>query len=523
MTSQVEKKQTPGDLKEFTYYVKGMHCSSCELLIEKGLLKYKGVESVEASAAAGEVVIFYQEKRPSLTELNRQFQENGYVFFEKKVSTEKEKPLFSFDQNGQLVISKSKLTQYVQIIGVALLVIFAFFFLTRTKIASRVIVSSFSPLPAFFLFGLVAGISSCAALVGGIILSMSKQWSEIYQDKDSFWQKLKPHLLFNTGRIVSFALLGGLLGTLGSFLQISLTASSILAIGISVVMVLLAFQMLGVSYFQRVQISVPKFITRFVADESNFKGRYTPFALGALTFFLPCGFTLTAQGLALASGSSLQGLLIMLAFALGTLPMLATIGISTLKLTSRPHSSEKFLKIAGILVLFFGIYNFNAQLNVLGFPSLSDFLLKNQISQSSKDGLAPIINGKQILKMDALAYGYEPNGFRVRAGIPVRWEITNKGVSGCTNAIVSKGLFEGEIDLNKNLAVKEFTPQKPGRYKFSCWMGMISGVIEVVDQSSSPNELLVPGSEIPSGARGCSCAGGCGGGCGNPGCPYARK
>ncbi|PIZ28832.1 sulfite exporter TauE/SafE family protein, partial [Candidatus Berkelbacteria bacterium CG_4_10_14_0_8_um_filter_39_42] len=40
-----------------------------------------------------------------------------------------------------------------------------------------------------------------------------------------------------------------------------------------------------------------------------------PMALGALTFLLPCGFTLTAEGLALISGNSLSGALIMLAFS----------------------------------------------------------------------------------------------------------------------------------------------------------------------------------------------------------------
>ncbi len=220
----------------------------------------------------------------------------------------------------------------------------------------------------------------------------------------------------------------------------------------------------------------------------------------------------------------------MFTFALGTLPMLTAIGFSSLKLTAKPHLSDKFLKVAGILVLFFGLYTLNAQLNVLGLPSLNDVRLNlSTTSQFSEDGFPPIVNGKQLLKMDALAYGYEPNEFMVRAGIPVRWEIENKGVSGCTNAIVSKGLFAGEIRLDGEASIKEFTPEKPGKYKFSCWMGMISGIINVVDENGSANEVLgVEDEEIPSGAYGCggtrggSCTGGCGGGCGNPNCPYAE-
>ncbi|MBU3957343.1 sulfite exporter TauE/SafE family protein [Patescibacteria group bacterium] len=523
-------KKERENIKEHTYYVKGMHCPSCELLIEKKLLKAKGIESVEASTSKGQAVIYYQGKKPSLKELNKQFQESGYVFLEEPSLDEEEPPLFSFDKERHLLINKPKFYQSAQVLGVAILFIIGFIFLSRSGVATRVVVNSFSPLPAFFLFGLIAGISSCAALVGGIVLSMSKQWAEIYGDESPDWQRFQPHLLFNFGRLISFTLLGLLLGTLGAFLQIALTVTSLLAILISVVMVLLALQMLGVQRFQKLQPTMPKFMTRFVADETNFKGRYMPFLLGALTFFLPCGFTLTAQGLALASGSGLQGLLIMLFFALGTLPTLTVIGFSSLKLTARPHLSEKFIKIAGVLVLFFGIYNFNSQLNVLGLPSLDDveldFLAANQVP---KDGLAPIIKGKQVIKMDALAYGYEPNEFKIRAGIPVRWEIRNKGVSGCTNAIVSRGLFDGQIDLNQELAVKEFTPQKPGKYKFSCWMGMISGIIQVIgEDESTPETVNVQEKEIPSGVKGCGgvsgggCTGSCGGGCGNPNCPYAR-
>jgi plastocyanin domain-containing protein len=68
-------------------------------------------------------------------------------------------------------------------------------------------------------------------------------------------------------------------------------------------------------------------------------------------------------------------------------------------------------------------------------------------------------------------------------------------------------------------SVKEFTPTKPGKYKFSCWMGMISGIIEVVDKgnavsqdnviNSNKNSLTPAGSEGSGGScgvnGGCSC------------------
>lgn len=249
--------------------------------------------------------------------------------------------------------------------------------------------------------------------------------------------------------------------------------------------------MLGVKSLRKFQVPFPpKFVTRYVADETNFKGRYMPFLLGTFTFFLPCGFTITAQGLALLSGNPIQGGLIMGFFVLGTTFPLLLIGFSSIKFSSQPHLAYQFSKVAGVLILFFALFNINNQLNVLGYSSFSDFIRKsvptNTNTKISEEGLPPIVNGKQILKMDALAYGYSPNYFKVKADVPVRWEITDKGTSGCTNAIISKNLFDGEIPLTPGqTSIKEFTPEKTGRYKFSCWMGMISGIIDVVDKGGS--------------------------------------
>jgi sulfite exporter TauE/SafE/copper chaperone CopZ/plastocyanin len=490
------------EIKEHVYFVKGMRCASCEVLIEKKLSGLKEIKSVEASAGKGRVLIVYEGEKPSIDRLNGIFRKENYLFFDQPVKTAEKK------QGSDFFI----------IAGTALFIIVGFFFLKNSGLAGLVNVNSASSLPMFFLLGLLAGVSSCAALVGGLILSMSKQWLQMYSEKNSTLEKLQPHLMFNVGRIVSYTLLGGVIGAIGSKFQISLTFTSVLIVAVSAMMLFLALQMLGVKAFRKFQFTMPKFITRRIADETKFQGKYMPFLMGALTFFLPCGFTITAQGLALISGNAVQGALIMLFFALGTLPALLAIGLSAVKVSQKPHLADKFLKVAGVLVLFFALYNINAQLNVLGYFSLSDFARKPG-SEIPQEGLAPIVGGKQIIKMDASSSGYKPNYFKVLAGVPVRWEIIDKGTSGCTNAIISKGLFSGEIDLTPGqTSVKEFTPTKTGKYKFSCWMGMVSGIIEVVDGKVAEKNSVVnaqvfnPNSDgvIPSGAKGCGCGSGSG-------------
>ncbi|MFA6098710.1 MAG: sulfite exporter TauE/SafE family protein [Patescibacteria group bacterium] len=487
--------------KTATYHVKGMHCAACEALIENKISKLKGVTNVKAATHKNCVTIEYKEETPELKHLNNIFHEAGYNFSSQPAA----------GSASQAMKGKN----FLMALGLGILAVIAFLLITKSGLTSLVNVNSKSSLPMFILFGLLAGFSSCAALVGGIVLSLSKQWSELPGAKDSFAERAKPHLLFNLGRLASFAVLGGLLGAIGSALKLSASAYSVIIFAVSVMMLVWGLQMLGVKFLQRFQIRLPKLITNKVTDEKNFKSRTMPLIIGALTFLLPCGFTITAQGLALLSGNMLQGALIMLFFALGTLPGLLAIGLISLKLYSQAKWSNIFVKVAGVIILFFALYNINAQLNVLGVFSLNDIQAKTSASTSNtaaeENGFPPVVNGQQVIKMQASASGYSPNAFKVKAGVPVRWEITDVGTSGCTSAVISHSLFDGEIKLTPGqTSTKEFTAAQPGTYKFSCWMGMVTGTIEVVaDTSQAKNSESSTASTFESGASssGCGCSG----------------
>ena len=456
-------------LNEKVYEVKGMHCASCEILLENKFLTIPGVKSVDASTPKGQILIEYEGHEPRIYDLDRLFKEEGYTF------------------GDQPIKNNAKKGGFFSSFIIALLIVAGFLWLNDLGLSGWMNITSGSSLPAFFAFGLLAGIYSCAALVGGLILSMSKQWLQLYEGEKSISKKLQPHIMFNTGRVLSYMFFGSLLGLLGNKFQVSLQFSAYLIIIISALMVFLALQMLGVRAFRKFQFSLPKSTTRYIADEKNFKGKNMPLLMGALTFFLPCGFTLTSQGLALISGSPLQGALIMGFFALGTaLPLLA-IGLSSVKLSQKPHLAYKFSKVAGVVILFFALFNINSQMNVLGFTSLSDVKINStQNSGVSEKDLPLIIEGKQVIKMTALSSRNNPDYFKVRVGVPVKWEITAGSSLGCNNGIISKNLFEGSINLTPGeVTIKEFTPTKVGRYKFSCWMGMISGIIEVAGASNT--------------------------------------
>lgn len=116
-------------------------------------------------------------------------------------------------------------------------------------------------------------------------------------------------------------------------------------------------------------------------------------------------------------------------------------------------------------------------------------ILKPESSPGSQNqngnGSVALVDGKQVIKMTVFADRYEPEYFTVKAGIPVRWEITSSGQPGCdSGAVVTKGFGNGTIYLNPNagqVTVSEFTVQNPGIYKFGCPMFMVRGKIEAVN------------------------------------------
>lgn len=448
-------------LKQKTYMVKGMHCASCELIIEKKLLTIPHVKTADASTSEGSLSITYENAAPNIDELNKFFKEENYRFSENEKSEIQEKKSFR---------------EYVYAGIIAAGIILIIYLLTRTGIMGSINVKTTSSLPAFFGLGLIAGISTCAALVGGLVLSLSKQWFEVYPG-NKLSQKLAPHLLFNIGRLFSYALIGVILGLIGKKIQLSLTFSSFLTIAVSLIMIALGLQMLNVKYFRGFKLSLPKKLTRKIADEKKYSNKMFPLLLGGLTIFLPCGFTITAEGLALISGSAVRGGLIMLAFALGTAPALFLIGLSSVKIFAS-RWARQFSLTAGILILFLGLYNINSQIKVI---TGNDFVFA--ANKTNGSGYNPTLtNGKQLIKMQASSYKYTPNYFKLKKGVPVRWEITDVGTSGCTNAVLARALFPDVIQLTPGkTSIKEFTPEKTGRFKFSCWMGMVSGVFEVVE------------------------------------------
>jgi len=328
------------DKKNYTFHVSGTHCPSCKIFIEDTLNEQIGVERTHVDLKNEKVTIetTLDESAHRLAEiLTEKIKHNGYLLsVEKKFKERKD--------DGTIWKALP--------IGLALLTLF--FLVQKTGILNFGIGGTVTPMTSFII-GLVASVSSCLAVVGGLVLSLS---ATVSQDKIS---DAKPIMLFHFGRLVSFAILGGVLGAIGSAIGVSFTFTAILGVIASTVMILLGLNLVGV--FEKNVIALPPSVFNFFRKVEH--KTIAPLLVGVGTFFLPCGFTQAMQVVALSSGSFISGLLIMFTFALGTLPMLALLSFGSASFAQGRHASL-FFKSAGVVVIGLGLFALFAGLASLG-------------------------------------------------------------------------------------------------------------------------------------------------------------
>ncbi len=134
---------------------------------------------------------------------------------------------------------------------------------------------------------------------------------------------------------------------------------------------------------------------------------------------------------------------------------------------------SKALRLSGVVIIILGLL-------LLGraWESLKGPLTQSKTRSSQPEPTQP--QSVQVAQMDVSFGGYIPSTLRVRKGVPVKWIINVKQVSGCTNEIL---LPEYNIRrrLNYGENIIEFTPTKTGEVPFSCGMRMVWGKFIVYD------------------------------------------
>lgn len=331
------------ETKCYEFEVNGMHCAACELLIEDKLKEDKTVKSVSANLNSKKVKVEVESN-------------DSYDQIAKNLTKLVDKDGYSLVGGTEVTVKKNNWEEFFYAVPIALIFLLVFAILQESGILST---SATNNLPQVFILGVIASLSSCMALVGGLVLALSNRYSNSSKGK-------RAQVSFHIGRLGGFFILGGALGLVGSFLKPSPAFTVVLTILVSILMLVLGINQLGISdNVSRFQVRTPKVVSRRILKLQNLNGSFAALILGAMTFFLPCGFTLAVQALALDQANVLQSALIMFVFALGTLPVLAAISFASVSFAGKMRSGI-FLKTTGIVIITFALYNIFGVLRASG-------------------------------------------------------------------------------------------------------------------------------------------------------------
>lgn len=339
-----------------------------------------------------------------------------------------------------------------------------------------------------FLTGLTVGGLTCLAVQGGLLAStIAVREDEDIHQGSSKKHNILPTLSFLTTKLIAYTILGFFLGLFGEKLALSDSTRIVMQLVAGLYMIAIALNLLNIHpIFRYAIIQPPRFLTKMVRDTSKSRDLFAPALLGILTVFIPCGTTLAMEAFAISSGNPVLGALIMGIFTLGTTPLF--LGLGFLTTTLGDTFKTRFFKLAGVLVLYLGITSFNGALTLAGSPltlqTLSDAIpIEIDLSggaQASEVTNVRLESGVQVADVSVFPTSYSPNYLQVKAGVPVKLNLTTNGGYGCTSAFrIPKLGVAKRLPQNGTESV-EFTPQNKGKLTWTCSMGMYSGTIEVI-------------------------------------------
>ena len=480
---------TSGKSVEKTLKIYGMTCTSCEMRIENRLKKMNGVTGAKVSYNSSDAHITYDPGLVTLDAIIDAIEKLDYRAREKKGG--KAQPGGNKNNNA----AKDKIS-INQLLGIGIIILAAYVIIKNTV--------GFNFIPqinqnmgygVLFVVGLITSLH-CIAMCGGINLSQCVSYKQAEEDAGKI-TKLKPSLMYNAGRVISYTVIGGIVGALGSVVSFSGTAKGIVAILSGVFMVIMGLNMLNIfPWLRKFNPRMPKLFGNRIHNNS---GKNSPFYVGLLNGLMPCGPLQAMQIYALGTGSFFAGALSMFMFSLGTVPLMFGFGAVSSFLSGK--FTHRMMKVSAVLVMILGIIMLNRGL------SLSGVNVVYAAAPASSSSIAKIEGNVQTVTTNLESGKYAP--IAVQKGIPVKWNMkaAASNINGCNGTIIIP-----KYNIQKKLVpgdnIIEFTPDADGNIPYTCWMGMISSNIKVMDDitKATSSDVAQAGNSSKAGISG-------GGGC----------
>lgn len=443
-----------------TILIEGMTCVSCENRIQHKLSNTPGIETAEVSYTNGIAIVTFRPEMLTLEQIEQIIEALDYKIRRLQQDGKNNK----FDLTNLIGIAVILFAIYMLANRFGLFDIFYNFPLAKEGMGYGMLL----------LIGILTSVH-CVAMCGGICLSQCvlKQDAETAPGKLA---ALRPAILYNAGRVLSYTVIGGIVGALGSVFTLSGSFQGILQVIAGVFMVIMGLNMLNIfPALRKLNPRMPKIFARKIYAQ---KRSNSPLYVGILNGLMPCGPLQAMQIYALSTGSPIRGAVSMFLFSIGTVPLMLTFGALS-SILSRKFTN-KMMTAGAILILIMGVFMFNNGTSLSGLSLSSVIGSVGSAKGSQNSNVAVIEDGVQTVTTTLASGRYQP--ITVQKGIPVRWTIKadQSNINGCNNSMVIRK-FGITYDFVPGDNIIEFTPTESGTVPYSCWMGMIRSKITVVD------------------------------------------
>ncbi len=432
-----------------TLAIGGMTCTHCEKAVTRALTSLDSVTVLSASFERGQAELIYDSETVTEADISRVVEEAGY---EVKGAAAARKPLSPLQMAGAAALAAALWLLIDRTIG------FSFIPELQTEMSYGML----------FVVGLLTSLH-CIAMCGGINLSQC-----IVTDAGSGDAGWKRSLAYNGGRVISYTVIGGLMTEPRAPTSFSGSARGLVAIVAGAFMMLMGINMLGlIPGLRRYQLRIPAGLRQGLLGP---EGRRGPLVVGLLNGLMPCGPLQAMQLYALGTGSAVTGALSMFFFSLGTVPLMFGFGALSTLLSRR--FTRNMVRAGAVLVILLGAVMLQRGLSLGGASAL-------QLTAGGNGGApagitAVVSDGVQKVQGELGRSSYP--AITVRKGIPVQFNLHADAASlnGCNDALLIPA-FGIEQGLSAGDNIIEFTPTETGTYTYTCWMGMITRQITVVE------------------------------------------
>ncbi|MBQ9277579.1 MAG: sulfite exporter TauE/SafE family protein [Lachnospiraceae bacterium] len=312
-----------------------------------------------------------------------------------------------------------------------------------------------------FLIGVLTSVH-CIAMCGGINLTQSAMAAKGER------KLLKSNISYNIGRVISYTIIGGIAGGIGSVISFGGIMRGFVAMLAGLIMLIMAFNMLGIfRNLRKINIHLPKGLYHGLSG--LFKGK-SSLIIGLLNGLMPCGPLQSMQIYALSTGSVIKGMLSMLLFSLGTVPLMFGFGFFSGRLNKK--YAKYMLTVSAFLIFIMGLHMIENGMSLSG--------LSFYAGESANENVAKVVGDSQVVRTEIDYGSYE--AITVKNNIPVVWTVVvpEGKLNGCNGEIIIPE-YDVDIKLSEGENIITFTPDKTGNVPYSCWMGMIKSNIVVVE------------------------------------------